>query len=85
MAREQVKRLAEEGGITPLESMLATMRDLLDQGDLDSRLLACQIAKDAAPYIHPWLTATQAAVSLNPLQALCDYVASKGHALPVKP
>jgi hypothetical protein len=85
VAREQIKRLAEEGGVTPLECMLATMRDLLDQGDLDSRLLACQLAKDAAPYVHPRLTATQAAVTLNPLQELCDYVASQGHGLPVNP
>jgi hypothetical protein len=65
--------------------MLATMQDLLGQGDLRSRLLACQIAKDAAPYVHPRLAAMQAAVTLNPLQELFDYVAAQGHGLPVKP
>ena len=77
LAREQIRRLAEEGGITPLECMLATMRDLLDQGDLNSRLLACEIAKDAAVYIHPKLTSVHGTLSINPLQELFDYVASK--------
>jgi hypothetical protein len=55
-------------GITPLEVMLRTMRKAWDAGDdptLDSltqlqhRVAACTIAKDAAPYIHPRLAATE--------------------------
>lgn len=44
-------RVAAEG-ITPLEVMLKTMRAAWNE---NNRELACSIAKDAAPYIHPRL------------------------------
>ena len=43
-----------EAGVTPLEVMLAAMRKCYDDGDLDR---AAEIAKDAAPYVHPRLSA----------------------------
>jgi hypothetical protein len=43
-------------GITPLEVMTQTMRKLWDAGDHQA---ASQIAKDAAPYVHPRLQAIQ--------------------------
>lgn len=56
--REIANRAAEEG-ITPLEVMLETMRARWDSGDREG---ASQIAKDAAPYMHPRLTAVDATV-----------------------
>lgn len=61
--------LAEEArakGITPLEVMLETMRQTWDDrigpdGKVDQAKMraAAEIAKDAAPYIHPRLAATE--------------------------
>jgi len=48
------KAMAE--GITPLEVMLETMRELYHEG---KKLDACAIAKDAAPYVHPRLQAIE--------------------------
>jgi hypothetical protein len=45
---------AADGNITPLEVMLHTMRTALLEGDLH---LAVSIARDAAPYCHPRLSA----------------------------
>jgi hypothetical protein len=45
---------AADGSITPLEVMLHTMRAALLDGDLP---LAASIARDAAPYCHPRLSA----------------------------
>ena len=45
---------AADGNITPLEVMLHTMRAALLDGDLP---LAASIARDAAPYCHPRLSA----------------------------
>lgn len=59
-------RIAERAlvdGLTPLEAMLTTMRDAWAAGD---RATACAIAKDAAPYLHPKLSAVEANVSALP-------------------
>ena len=45
---------AADGNITPLEVMLHTMRAALLDGDLP---FAVSIARDAAPYCHPRLSA----------------------------
>ena len=58
---------AYEQGVTPLEVMLNTMRMLVEsanhQDDLSIKIpimiSACGIAKDAAPYIHPRLSAVE--------------------------
>lgn len=63
-------RAAAEQGITPIELMLATMRELWaracdeagDVVDLELAKQACAIAKDAAPYVHPRLSAVDANV-----------------------
>lgn len=47
---------AAEQGITPLEVLLEAMRYHHGKGQLDE---AAAIAKDAAPYIHPRLTAVK--------------------------
>ena len=44
------KAMAE--GITPLEVMLEAMREQYEAGN---KIAAAQLAKDAAPYIHPRL------------------------------
>jgi hypothetical protein len=54
--RDIANRAAAEG-ITPLEVMLYTMRDLWNGGD---KLTACQVAKDCAPYVHPRLANIEA-------------------------
>lgn len=64
-ANKKTREIADKAaldGITPLEVMLQTMRDAWDGG---SKGLACQIAKDAAPYMHPRLTAVDAEVNAN--------------------
>lgn len=64
-ASQKTREIADKAaleGITPLEVMLQTMRDAWDGG---SKELACQIAKDAAPYMHPRLTAVDAEVNAN--------------------
>lgn len=53
---------ALEAGISPLEVMLQTMREAWDKGDKPA---ACAIAKDAAPYTHPRLTAVDADINAN--------------------
>lgn len=78
------QRLSEANGAHGVRgysvgSMLVTMRDLLGQGGLRSRLLACDIAKEEVEYVHPKL-----AWSKGALQEPVEYVASKGHGLPVK-
>ncbi len=46
----QAKAAAD--GILPLDVILKTMRLMWDEGE---RLSACQLARDAAPYLHPKL------------------------------
>lgn len=60
----EIAKKALTEGITPLEVMLCGMREYYDkwQSERDALLrmkykeLACESAKDAAPYIHPRLT-----------------------------
>lgn len=64
-ANKKTREIADKAaleGITPLEVLLKTMREAWDGG---SKELACQIAKDAAPYMHPRLTAVDAEVNAN--------------------
>jgi hypothetical protein len=51
----EIARAAAEDGITPIEVMLGAMRDLWAEGTPESKREAAEIAKDAAPYIHPRL------------------------------
>ena len=51
----EIARAAAEEGITPIEVMLGAMRDLWAQGTPEAKREAAEIAKDAAPYIHPRL------------------------------
>ena len=51
----EIARAAAEAGITPIEVMLGTMRELWAQGTPEAKREAAEIAKDAAPYIHPRL------------------------------
>src|SRR4026207_522444 len=51
----EIARAAAESGITPIEVMLGTMRELWAQGTPEAKRQAAEIAKDAAPYIHPRL------------------------------
>ena len=54
--RKALADAAAQAGITPLELMLEAMRRSWAAGDVDK---AHQFARDAAPYLHPRLTATQ--------------------------
>ncbi len=47
----QLKAASE--GILPLDVILQTMRKMWDDGE---HLSACQLARDAAPYLHPKLS-----------------------------
>ena len=51
----EIARAAAESGITPIEVMLGTMRELWAVGTREAKREAAEIAKDAAPYIHPRL------------------------------
>src|SRR5262249_52705254 len=51
----EIARAAAEEGITPIEVMLGAMRELWAQGTPEAKREAAEIAKDAAPYIHPRL------------------------------
>jgi len=61
-----VAEKAAEDGITPLEVMIAAMRAHYEaaarkrgQGKLDTLKIAAEIAKDAAPFMHPRLSAIE--------------------------
>ena len=58
-SRAIADRAASEG-VTPLEVMLEAMRDLHGRGKLAE---AAHFARDAAPYMHPRLSATTATVA----------------------
>lgn len=60
LQREAVAAKALTDGITPLEVMLNTMRKLYDEGEF---MAASQVAKDAAPYVHPKLATTDMRLS----------------------
>ena len=51
-----VKTAALVGDVTPLEVLLGAMRKAWHA---NNHPLACAIAKDAAPYVHPRLAATE--------------------------
>jgi hypothetical protein len=51
----EIARFAAEEGITPIEVMLGAMRELWQVGTPQAKREAAEIAKDAAPYIHPRL------------------------------
>ena len=55
--RMKVTEAAAAGGITPLELMLQLMRSLWEEGTRASRTAAAKLATDAAPFVHPRLTA----------------------------
>jgi hypothetical protein len=58
----EIARAAAEAGITPIEVMLGAMRELWALGTPEARE-AAEIAKDAAPYIHPRLASIDQAIS----------------------
>jgi hypothetical protein len=59
-SRKIANELARDG-LTPLQVMINTMRELCQQAAnaptaaerIEKKLAACAVAKDAAPYIHP--------------------------------
>src|SRR4051794_32397237 len=61
-AARKVAAAAAQAGITPLEVMLSTMRELYDKGD---HVAACAIARDAAPFCHPRLSSVQVDASVH--------------------
>lgn len=56
VAMREIADKAVAQGITPLEVMLVTMRELYEAGDKQA---ASTVAKDAAPYVHPKLAQVQ--------------------------
>lgn len=60
----QLREEALTAGITPLEVMLKTMRGFWKVG---KKMEAADIAKDAAPYLHPRLAARDVAVQIKGL------------------
>ena len=92
--KEKAKVIAStalEEGITPLEVMLRAMRNAWNAGDEQT---AVARAKDAAPYVHPRLAATEVtgkdggAVKFenvtdeDRVAALASFMARTGAALP---
>ena len=72
-AEVRTRRIANElarEGLTPLEVMIATMRELWLHAQsaatpaerLERQRAACGVAKEAAPYIHPRLAAVSTTV-----------------------
>jgi hypothetical protein len=51
----EIARAAAASGITPIEVMLGAMRELWEVGTPEAKREAAEIAKDAAPYVHPRL------------------------------
>ena len=62
IARLQIAETAAAEGITPLEVMLKTMRALWEAEDYEA---ATKIAVDAAPYLHPRLSAVEQNTTLK--------------------
>lgn len=75
--REVANKVAAEG-VTPLEVMVGTMRALWEEAhsgdvvDQQKAIAASQIAKDAAPYIHPRLSNIEANVAVTGHEAALD-------------
>lgn len=63
--RQDVALKALQDGTTPLEVLLEAMRDAYKEG---GAMLAMPFAKEAAPYVHPKLSAIEAKVD----QRVCD-------------
>jgi hypothetical protein len=59
----EIARAAADSGITPIEVMLGTMRELWARGKPEAKREAAEIAKDAAPYIHPRLASIDQKIS----------------------
>src|SRR5512132_2652710 len=79
-SRKIANELAREG-LMPLPTMINVMRELWQQAAdaptaaerLEKKLLACAVAKDAAPYLHPRLTSVAATVrQVNSVKDLSD-------------
>jgi hypothetical protein len=71
--RRIAERAVSDGGALPLDVLLSRMRRLWGDGkacDEDQRE-ACELAKHAAPYIHPRLQSVSATVE-NDLRTLSD-------------
>jgi hypothetical protein len=66
-----IANVAAEQGITPLEVMIEAMRSHHAAKRLDE---AAAIAKDAAPYMHPRLNATQLSGGLSVRQLVVEEV-----------
>jgi hypothetical protein len=62
---QEIARAAAEAGITPIEVMLGIMRELWAQGTPEAKREAAEIAKDAAPYIHPRLASIDQTIKEN--------------------
>lgn len=54
--RKVANKIAADGEITPLQVMVEAMRYHYAAGNLDR---AAELAKDAAPYLHPRLSSVQ--------------------------
>ena len=67
LARKEIAEKALTNGVTPLQVMLGTMRALWARAKRAKKAeakatyqaKASEIAKDAAPYVHPRLTAVE--------------------------
>lgn len=66
-ATAEARAKAEEGGITPLEFMLQVMRDA--EATRAERL---DMAKAAAPYIHPRLSTVEAKIDATVEQTVTE-------------
>lgn len=65
----ELRWIATEAGVTPLEVMLEAMRAHYKAQRLDE---AAAIAKDAAPYIHPRLSSVEYQRKEKPVEELGD-------------
>ena len=68
----EIARAAAVSGITPIEVMLGTMRELWAQGTPEAKREAAEIAKDAAPYIHPRLASIDQTTRRTDLLPSCS-------------
>jgi hypothetical protein len=77
---QEIAARAAEQGVTPLEVLLGAMRLYHERGQI---ALACAAAKDAAPYVHPRLAATQVTEHRGSLVIeLVEEVVIAGHLQP---
>lgn len=68
-----IESLASEG-LSPLEVMLKAMKHAWDEGN---KMLACSVAKDAAPYCHPRLNAVELSGEVTTSKVIRAPVVSK--------